>query len=120
MYATTPVHSATATSGDRSTVVISPLSYIFPSPSYRQTGNEDSYLVEGIVYALSKIALWDRGARTLVHAEIMELLDTLLDYPATEVQDSACMLLGNFADHYFTEGVILAENPCEHLVSLVW
>jgi hypothetical protein len=50
----------------------------------------------------------------------MELLDTLLDYPATEVQDSACMLLGNFADHYFTEGVILAKNPCEHLVSLVW
>lgn len=71
------------------------------------------------MYALSQLARWSDGAQAVIEAGVLDLIDRLLDFPATEIWEWTCALLGNLASHDCTIGDILLANPCDRLVSLV-
>jgi hypothetical protein len=71
------------------------------------------------VYALSELSRWSDGARAVIEAGALDLIDRMLESPALRIREWTCALLGNLASHDFTKGDILHANPCERLVSLV-
>ncbi|KAJ7161918.1 armadillo-type protein [Mycena crocata] len=79
----------------------------------------DISVVEGAIYALSRIAGDRRGAVSVVQAGAHELTPKLLHSPNSKVRKGTCRLLENLARHGSTVAPVIATRLCVQLVALL-
>ncbi|KAJ7208877.1 armadillo-type protein [Mycena pura] len=78
------------------------------------------WLSMGAAYALAKLAQWPKGAQAVITANALAHLSNLLESPDADIQMWSCTLGGNLAIHETSMPAILAVNPCEKFVSLLY
>ncbi|KAJ7430497.1 armadillo-type protein [Mycena galericulata] len=79
----------------------------------------DSDVIQRATYALANLAFWPDGAQAIINANALLQLSGLLESASKQVQESACMLVGNLAMHVATAFSVLDTKPCARLVSLL-
>ncbi|KAJ7830066.1 armadillo-type protein [Mycena olivaceomarginata] len=80
-------------------------------------GEDD--LVPSVTYALTQIAQWVDGAKSVVDAKVLDHVLRLLRSPNPDTREQASILVGNLACHESTALAVLKLNPSVQLVSLL-
>ncbi|KAJ7086559.1 armadillo-type protein [Mycena epipterygia] len=80
----------------------------------------DLDVVEGAIYALSRIAYYPAdGAQLAVKENTLDHVCELLQSPIPKIRSWTCEMLGNLALHVSVVDAILALKPCEQLATLL-
>ncbi|KAJ7715690.1 armadillo-type protein [Mycena metata] len=80
-------------------------------------GNEN--IVEAACDALSRISHDLEGAKAVLEAGALELLERLLESQRTQVQRHTCWTLARVAFHLSTRAAVVAVQPCAQLVAFL-
>ncbi|KAJ7722353.1 armadillo-type protein [Mycena metata] len=81
--------------------------------------DDNAVVVEEVCHALSHISHDMDGARAVVGAGGLEIVQHLLASQYTEIRRYTCLTLGRLASHSSTRGVVVAAQPCPRLVALL-
>jgi hypothetical protein len=77
-------------------------------------------VVQGAMYALSKIVFWPDGAQAALDVTTVDHVVKFLESPDAEVREWTCYTFGHLSIHRSTAVAVLAIQPCLKLVDLLW
>ncbi|KAK7030564.1 armadillo-type protein, partial [Favolaschia claudopus] len=80
---------------------------------------KDPEVVEGAVYALSRIALWPNGAKAVVDAEALGYISILFDLKELRVLKWCCECMGRIAHAGIIEPGVSEMRACRAMVRLL-
>ncbi|KAF7369639.1 hypothetical protein MVEN_00294900 [Mycena venus] len=82
-----------------------------------RSSDEDPLVIDASAFALSGIARSAQGAKAVIEAGALDLLDKLLEHPHDYVRGYTCILLGELASFESSLDAVLNANSCTGLVS---